>query len=181
MSKFEIKDLINIGVFAVLYFVIVYAVGMTQVIPIMFPLSPILMGVLGGIPLMLFITRVNKFGMLTILGIISSILVFLGGMSYLTVITGLIFPIIGDYIMKLGDYKEFSKIAIGTGVFSLWVFGAFAALWLFRDAQMEMITMGMGPEYANALFSYIPQGSMVLYMIAVIIAGIIGAYVGHNS
>jgi len=179
MSKFEIKDLINIGVFAVLYFVIVYAVGMTQVIPIMFPLSPILMGVLGGIPLMLFITRVNKFGMLTILGIISSILVFLGGMSYLTVITGLIFPIIGDYIMKLGDYKEFSKIAIGTGVFSLWVFGAFAALWLFRDAQMEMITMGMGPEYANALFSYIPQGSMVLYMIAVIIAGIIGAYVGR--
>lgn len=179
MEKLEIKDLINVGVFGVLYFVIFYAVGMLQVIPVMYALSPLFLSIVGGIPLMLFITRVDKFGMLSLMGIIVSILLFLMGMSYLAVITGIIFPIIGDYIMKLGDYKVFSKIALGTGIFSLWCFGGFLPLWLFREETMAMYNTAMGPEYTQAVFALAPEWSLIVYLLAIIVGGIIGAYLGR--
>ena len=70
MSKLEIKDLITVGIFGVLYFVIFYAVGMTQLIPKMYAISPLLISFVGGIPFVLFITRVDKFGMVSLMGII---------------------------------------------------------------------------------------------------------------
>lgn len=180
MSKLEIKDLINVGVFGVLYFVIFYAVGMLQVIPIMYALSPLFLSIIGGIPLMLFITRVNKFGMLSLMGIIVSVLLFIMGVSYLTVITGIIFPIIGDCIMKLGDYKDFSKIALGSGAFSLWCLGGFLPLWLFRDEMLQMYNTAMGSEYAQAVAQLTPEWSLIVYLLAIIVGGIIGAIIGKS-
>ncbi len=179
MSKLEIKDLINVGIFGVLYYVIFYAVGMLQLIPVLFPFCPIIMAIAGGIPFMLFITRVEKFGMITLMGIIISILIFLTGMSYLTVLTGLIFPILADLLIRSGKFKDFKKIAIGTGVFSLWSFGGFLPLWIMRDSYKEMMAQGYGVEYANTVFSLVPDWSIIAYIVMIVIGGIIGAYLGR--
>ena len=179
MAKLEVKDLINVGVFGLLYFIIFYAVGMTQLIPVMYAISPLLISLVGGIPFVLFITRVEKFGMVSLMGIVISILLFLMGMSYLAIITGIIFPIIGDYIIKLGDYKDFKKIALGTGVFSLWCFGGFLPVWVMRDSYFSMMTQYYGAEYSNAVAALCPEWSFIIFSIAIIIGGIIGAYIGR--
>ena len=58
------KDLINIGIFSAIYFVIMFAVAMLGMIPIFLPLLSVIVPILGGIPFMLFLTRVKKFGMI---------------------------------------------------------------------------------------------------------------------
>jgi len=179
MSKLEIKDLITVGIFGVLYFVIFYAVGMTQLIPVMYALSPLIISLVGGIPFVLFITRVEKFGMVSLMGIIVSILLFVMGMSYLAIITGIVFPIIADCIIKLGNYKDFNKIALGTGVFSLWCFGGFMPLWVMRDSYFSMLSQYYGAEYAASVAALVPEWSFIPFFIAIIIGGIIGAYIGR--
>ena len=179
MAKLEVKDLINVGIFAVLYFIIFYAVGMLQLIPVLFPFCPIIMAIAGGIPFMLFMTRVDKFGMISLMGIVISILIFLVGMSYLTVITGIIFAILGDIVIKTGDYKDFKKIALGTGVFSLWSFGGFLPLWIMRDAYQLQMAQGYGEEFAATVFSLVPEWSIIAYVIMIVVGGIIGAYLGR--
>ena len=64
-GKLKGKDLINIGIYAAIYCAIMTAVAMLGFIPIMMPMLCVLVPLLGGIPYMLFMTKVDKFGMLT--------------------------------------------------------------------------------------------------------------------
>ena len=50
-NKLQGKDLINIGIFAAIYFVVVFAVSMLGVIPIFIPLLDVLVPLIGGIPM----------------------------------------------------------------------------------------------------------------------------------
>ena len=57
------KDLINIGIFSAIYFVIVFIIAMLGMIPIFLPLLSVLVPIFGGIPFMLFLTNVrNTYG-----------------------------------------------------------------------------------------------------------------------
>ena len=59
-SKLKGKDLINIGIYAAIYCVIMTAVAMLGFIPIMMPMLCVLVPLIGGTPMMLFMTKVNK-------------------------------------------------------------------------------------------------------------------------
>ena len=67
------KDLITIGIFAVIYFVVMFGVGM---IPILFLLYPILLGIVIGTIIILFMAKVKKSLGLFVLGILSPLLMF---------------------------------------------------------------------------------------------------------
>ena len=69
-EKLKGKDLINVGIFSAIYFVIIMAIAMLGYIPIMMPLLCVIGPVLCGIPFMLFMTKVKKFGMILIMSII---------------------------------------------------------------------------------------------------------------
>ena len=81
-NKLQGKDLINIGIFAAIYFVVVFAVSMLGVIPIFIPLLDVLVPLIGGIPMMLYFSKIKKFGMLTISGLLEGVLMLLTGMGY---------------------------------------------------------------------------------------------------
>ena len=74
-NKLQAKDLINLGLFTVLYFVIGCCVAIpVGFVPIFLPILGALWSLITGIPFMLFLTRVKKFGMVTIMGILSGLL-----------------------------------------------------------------------------------------------------------
>lgn len=51
----------------------------------------------------------EKFGMVTIMGILSGLLMGLTGMGFWGVPMGLIFGLLGDLILKSGGYKSAKK------------------------------------------------------------------------
>ena len=61
-KKLNAKDFINIGIFTVIYFVMFFITGMMGYIPIFAVIIPLGLGILGGIPFMLFLTKTGKFG-----------------------------------------------------------------------------------------------------------------------
>ena len=67
-KKLNAKDFINIGIFTVIYFVMFFITGMLGYIPIFAVIIPLVLGILGGIPFMLFLTKTGKFGAATING-----------------------------------------------------------------------------------------------------------------
>ena len=56
-KKLNAKDFINIGIFTVIYFVMFFITGMMAYIPIFAVIIPLVLGILGGIPFMLFLTN----------------------------------------------------------------------------------------------------------------------------
>jgi len=75
-NKLNCRDFINIGIYAAIYFVIVMALAMTGLIPIFLILLSSMIGIIGGIPFMLFLTKVKKPGMIFIMSLIMGIMMF---------------------------------------------------------------------------------------------------------
>ena len=120
-NKIQAKDLINLGLFTVLYFVIGCCVAIPiGFVPIFLPVLGALWALITGIPFMLFLTRVKKFGMVTIMGILSGLLMGLTGMGFWGVPLGAVFGLLGDLILKSGGYKSAKKSLLGYAAFILW-------------------------------------------------------------
>ena len=124
-NKLQGKDLINIGIFTAIYFIVIFAAASIGFIPIFIPLISVIVPLVGGIPMMLFFSKIKKFGMLTICGVLLGIIMLLTGMGWWCIPTGLIFGLISDFMMKACDYKNAKREVLIHGVFSMWVIGAF--------------------------------------------------------
>ena len=70
MNRLQGKDLINIGIFTAIYFIVIFAAASIGFIPIFIPLISVIVPLVGGIPMMLFFSKIKKFGMLTICGLL---------------------------------------------------------------------------------------------------------------
>ena len=75
-NKLNCRDFINIGIYAAIYFVIVMALAITGLIPIFLILLSSMIGIIGGIPFMLFLTKVKKPSMILIMSLIMGIMMF---------------------------------------------------------------------------------------------------------
>ena len=70
-KKLKIKDLVTIGVFAVIYVVIIFALGMIGFLPVLYLVYPALLGIVSGTVIMLFMAKVQKPWAVLILGMLS--------------------------------------------------------------------------------------------------------------
>lgn len=179
-SKLNGKDLVNVGIYSVIYFVAMTAVAFLGFIPIFIPLLSVLVPILGGIPFMLFLSKTKKFGMITILSLINGILMYITGMGYYSILTGLLFGGLADLVMKSGQYKSSRKSVLGYGIFSMWLFGNFMPFYIGRQAQFSMLVKGYGKEYAEALDTLMPMWGAPVLLIACFIFGIVGGLVGKS-
>ena len=105
-ERLNVKDLITVGIFAVILIVLIFAFGMLGYIPILMLALPIIAALICGIPYMLFLTRVSKFGMVTLLGLILGIVMFLSGHTWVPILVFTLFAFIADCILKMGNYSS---------------------------------------------------------------------------
>ncbi len=77
-NKLEGKDFITIGIFTAIWFVIEFAFGMLGYIhPFIVAAYVIILPLVGSIPMMLFYTKAQKFGMISIMSVLIAIIMFL--------------------------------------------------------------------------------------------------------
>ncbi len=177
-EKIQVKDLIRIGIFTAIYYIIFFASAMVGYIPILFVMLPIFIPLITGIPFMLFLSKTKKFGMVTIMGILLGFLMFATGHTWVPVLTGAVFGLLGDLIFKAGRYKSMKNTIIGSGVFGIWMVGAMLPMWLMRESYFEYIRVNMGDEYTNQILALTPNWLAVVVVVVAFVAGIAGAFLG---
>lgn len=180
-NKLQAKDLINVGLFTVIYFVVGCCVAIPiGFVPIFLPVLGALWTLLTGIPFMLFSTRVQKFGMVTLMAILSGILMGLTGMGYWGAPIGVISGILGDLIMKSGNYKSASKNILGYAVFSLWMIGTYVPMYFMVQESYDNFVKGFGKEYADRVMSVMPSWSLILVIAGIFICALLGGLLGKK-
>ena len=180
-NKLQTKDLINLGLFTVLYFVLGCCVAIPiGFVPIFLPILGALWTLITGIPFMLFLTRVKKFGLVTLMGILSGLLMGLTGMGYWGVPLGLVFGFLGDMILKSGDYKSAKKGLIGYAVFSLWMVGTYVPMYFMVEASWKSFADSFGDEYADKVMAVMPTWSIVLVIAGIFVCALIGGVIGQK-
>lgn len=84
MNKNELsKDLITTGIFNAIYIVLFFMSGMIGFIPVLLPVIPFIATLLVGISFMLFVSKINNFGMVTIMGFLMGLMMFATGHTWL--------------------------------------------------------------------------------------------------
>ncbi len=176
-NALKIKDLVTIGVFAVVYFVVMFGVGMIGIVPILFLLFPTLLGIVSGTIILLFMAKVQKPWALFILGILSPFLMFAMGHTYLLAVHALVVMLIAEAIRKIGNYHSFRYNMLSFAVFNTWICGSLMQMLWAKEKYLEHCMM-MGKDYADALERLITYPNMALVYVGAIVGGIIGAYIG---
>ncbi len=178
-EKLNGKDLMNVGIYSAIYFVIVFAIAMLGYIPIFMPLICVIAPIICGIPFMLFLTKVKKFGMILIMSLIMGFMMLLTGMGYYSIIVGAISGLAAEAVYKSGGYKSVSRAVITSGVFSIWMWGNFIPLFTNID-QYFSTRQDYGQEYIDTLTSIMPLWMCPVLFAAAIVCGIIGGLIGKN-
>ena len=179
-NKLKVKDLVIIGIFAVIYFVGMFAIGMMGLIPILFLVWPFVNGAIMGILVMVFMAKEQKPWTLFIFGILAPLIMFIMGHSYVVLVNGVIVMLLAELTRRKGGYKSFKHNAIANGFFSMWAAGPLMQMLLVKEAYMEITVKMMNQEYANALEKLITYPNMVIVYISAFIGGILGAYLGKK-
>ena len=131
-----------------------------------------------GIPYMLFLTRVSKFGMVTLLGLILGIVMFLSGHTWVPIVVFTFFAFLADCIVKAGNYSSVKNSIISHGVFILGIMGNMIPFFILRDYYLESLRASMGNDYVNVVAPLITNEVLIVLFILTFIAGIASAYVG---
>ena len=127
-NKLMIQDLISIGVFTAIYFVLV--------------------------TIATFATSAS----ITIMGLVMSIFFFSSGHFILSFVTNIVFAIIADLIGYISKYKNKAMILLSYIVFSYGLMGPVVPIWFLKDQYVSnLVARGKDAVYIERLFEYILQ------------------------
>jgi len=181
-KKLEAKDFITVGIFTALLFVVEFACGMLGFIhPYIVAAYVVLIPLVGGIPMMLFYSKIEKFGMLTTMAILLAIIMFVTGMGWLGAPLILIVGLVADFIAKSGNYKSAKKTILSNGIFSLWVCANYFPVIVTAESyRNDLIEGGYSAEYCDNLFRAINSRTIIVLLIVCFVFGCIGAVIGQK-
>ena len=178
-NKIQAKDLINVGLFTVIYFVLGCCVAIPiGMVPIFLPILGTLWVIITGIPFMLFLTRVKKFGMITLMAVLSGLLMGFTGMGFFGVPLGLVFGLLGDFVVKSGEYKSIKKGILGYAIFSLWMVGTYIPMYFMADNARADFASQFSEDYTDKVMSVMPMWSFILVVASIFIFAIVGGLIG---
>ena len=99
--------------------VIFFVVGLLTALPVVYPFLFIIWPIVCGIPMMLYYTKIQKFGMLTITGIIGGIFFYLIGYGWIGLLGWVLGGILSDVVLKIGGYQKFKVTVLSYACFAL--------------------------------------------------------------
>ena len=177
-KKLKIKDLVTIGVFAVIYVVIIFALGMIGFLHVLYLVYPALLGIVSGTVIMLFMAKVQKSWAVLILGMLTSVFMMVEGNTYLLIIHSFVVMLIAELIRRVGNYNSFKYNMLSFAIFNTWICGSLMQMLWAREKYIEL-SMMMGKEYVDILIKLITYQHMALVYLGAIIGGLIGANIGR--
>lgn len=179
-NKITGKDLITVGIYTALNVVVQFLVGMLNAIPVLYPPILFLIPIVDGIPIMLYYTKIEKFGMLSLTGIICAAFYYIAGYTWVCIVFLTPAAIIADIILKLMGYKKFRSMLVSYIVFSLGIIGGPANLWLAGESYWAKIEESMGSQYTEQLARFMPAWMFPLSFVLVALGAILGALLGRK-
>lgn len=174
-TKLTARDLITVGIYTAIYFVIILVVAMLGMIPAFMVLLVVIAPLLAAIPFTMFLAKVRKPGMIFIMSIIMGLMMILTGMGYYTLILSIFTGIAAELIWRGGSYRSAKRIGPTYAAFSLWMWGNYLPYFLNRDAYIAARST-YGDAYWTTLATMLPAWLLPVLFVACIACALLGAW-----
>jgi energy-coupling factor transport system substrate-specific component len=186
MNKFglSISNLITIGVFSAVYFVLVAVAtfGSAFLIPgYSYVFLPAVAAIICGTVYMLLIAKIHKFGAITLMGIVMSVYFFISGHFILSFLPNLVCGVAADFVAGIGGYKNKKNILLSYIVFSFGLTGPVLPMWFMQTQYIANLQeRGKSEAYITAMFQHMTMETFVICVIAIVLCGFIGGIFGQK-
>lgn len=176
------KDLMTIGIFTAVYFavnlLVAFALGL---IPIVSTLIPFVSSFILGIPMMLYFTKIKKFGMIIITCIVYGGFLVLAGVGVYTLIFGTVCALIAEFIVRSGNYHSTNRTIIAFAVVSVGANANILQLAFASARYLEKTAATYGEEYMNTMVGYYDAWWYVpVILMSAFIGGVLGGLLGKT-
>lgn len=180
----DVPDLIMIGVFTALYFVLVAVATLFSSVVLMgfgMILLPAVAALICGCVYMLMVARVGKFGAISVMGIVVGLFLFVSGHFILSLAASVVFPVIADVIARAGNYRNKAGILASYVVFCYGLTGPILPLWFMKDAYVASLqARGKDASYIDGVFAHVNAGTFVIAMAAILVCALLGGWFGQR-
>ena len=179
-NKLQVKDLIMIGVFSALYFVLNMVGGMPFAMnPILTFYQPMGSAFLSGIIFMFLIAKAPKRGTITIPAVIMCILRFATGMHWAMGVGTLIAGIIAEIIAGSKSYKNKKMNMLSFGIFALGDIGTFIVYFINPESWSNaMIKKGTDISYIDSMNAAAANWMIYVIVIGTFLVALLSAWIG---
>lgn len=141
-NKLTVPDLISVGVFTALYFVLVTVATFTcALLPgVGNIVLPALAALISGSVYMLLAAKLQKFGGITIMGLVMGLFFFVSGHFVLSFAANIVCGLLADLIAARGKFRSEKLLLVSYVVFSYGLTGPILPLWFMKDAYIANLT-----------------------------------------
>mgnify|MGYP002758709614 FL=1 len=184
--KFQLKtqDIILTLAYTAIYFLIIAVSAMLTVFLIpgySFIFIPILIALLAGSVYYLLALKVPKFGAITLMAGVIGLFYLISGRYPLAILLSILFGLLADWIAQKGNYRDSKLLFISYLVFTFSNIGPVLPIFVFQSSYTDHIEgTGQSVSQVQRVFSSINFTSALIVLLALVIAGIIGAWIGRT-
>ncbi|MFC7618879.1 MptD family putative ECF transporter S component [Microlunatus sp. GCM10028923] len=174
------RDLINIGIFGALYLVIVYGINLLGFInPTVMLVALAASIVAGGIPFLLFLTRVRHAGMIVIFAVVTAGILMFGGHPPISFVITILCALLAEVVVAAGRYRSGRASVLAYAIYSAWYVGPMMPMFYARDDYFGGPTMqSMGQDYVRQLEALLSPGMLIAFDLSTVIFGLLGGLLG---
>ena len=180
--KMQGKDLITVGIFSAIYFVVNFIFMVSGGIhPILWILMPGTIALFAGVPYMLMIAKVQKPGAVFLMGLITGLIYFATGQFTVVI---LIFMVVSCFLAELTryltKYNSLSGNYLSYIFFSYGMVGSPLPIWLFKESFLAQISeQGLPADYVAAVEALSSNWMLIVLFVAPAVGAIIGAIIAR--
>ena len=171
------KDVITVGIFSAIYFVINFAFMLLGGIhPLLWILMPGFIALFTGIPYLMMCAKVQKVGSVLLMGLITGLIYYVTGQFTVVILISFATAcILAELIRGLTHYQSMAGNLVSFVLFSVGMVGSPLPIWLMREDFLQQITeQGMPADYVNTLAALSSPGMLVVLFLAPIVGAVIG-------
>lgn len=183
-NKLTVPDLISIGVFTALYFVLVtiatfgsaaIAPGFNNVI------LPAVCALISGCVYMLLAAKLQKFGGISVMGIVMGLFFMTSGHFIISFAANIVMGIVADFVARVSSYKSKKGLLLSYVLFSYGIFGPIIPMWFMKDAYVANLeARGKDAAYIADLFANINMTTFVIAVAATLVCALVGGWFGQK-
>ena len=183
-NKLTVPDLISIGVFTALYFVLVtiatfgsaaIAPGFNNVI------LPAVCALISGCVYMLLAAKLQKFGGISVMGIVMGLFFMTSGHFIISFAANIVMGIVADFVARARSHKSRKGLLLSYVLFSYGLFGPIIPMWFMKDAYIANLeARGKDAAYIADLFANINMTTFVIAVVATLVCALVGGWFGQK-
>lgn len=173
------RDLINIGIFSAIYFVVTTIGGMIGILSPIAMFGGFVLGILvNGSVIMLFLARTHARWSLATMGAVTGLLMVVTGHVWYILPACVLLGAGADLIVRAGRYRSRVADIAAYAVFTLWMVVPFLPIFYQADAYFADTAKSMGQAYADALQALVTPWLLVGWTVVLAVVGAIAAWIG---